>query len=276
MHVILPWNDDPPACFCQHCADRGREAGVDPERARTGYRLLYEYVRSLSDGPTPPEGVFTVFLRQLIRYPEILAWQYQYRLAREAVQRGMYDTIKAHRPEAEVGWHVDHQPSSWDMVFRAEMGYDEMGPHSDFIKLILYHAVLGPRIRSWYLERFQRTILGELSLDQSLALYYALFGYDPDREPSVEGLRRQGFTSDYVFRETRRSVASARGQATIYAGIGFDVPGGPPDEPEEIYRAVQAAFAAGAGGIVASREYEEMRVPNLRAVGRAVRELVRP
>ena len=29
----------------------------------------------------------------------------------------------------------------------------------------------------------------------------------------------------------------------------------------------------GAGGIVVSREYEEMRVPNLKAVGRAVREL---
>jgi hypothetical protein len=36
---------------------------------------------------------------------------------------------------------------------------------------------------------------------------------------------------------------------------------------------VRNAFAAGADGIVVSREYEEMRVPNLRAVGRAMRSL---
>ncbi len=33
------------------------------------------------------------------------------------------------------------------------------------------------------------------------------------------------------------------------------------------------SYEAGADGIVASREYEEMTVPNLRAVGRAVRAL---
>ena len=35
------------------------------------------------------------------------------------------------------------------------------------------------------------------------------------------------------------------------------------------------AFEAGAGGIVVSREYEEMRIPDLKAVGRAIRELAK-
>ncbi|HEX2457664.1 MAG TPA: hypothetical protein VHI99_28460 [Vicinamibacterales bacterium] len=35
------------------------------------------------------------------------------------------------------------------------------------------------------------------------------------------------------------------------------------------------AYEAGASGIVASREYEEMTVPNLRAVGRAVRDVMK-
>ena len=214
-----------------------------------------------------------MFLRHLIRYPEILSWEYQYRLSREAVQKGMYDAAKAVKLGADIGWHVDHQPSSWDLVYRAEMSYEEMGGHSDFIKLILYHAVLGGRIRSWYLERFQNTILRELTLDQSLDLYYAFFGYDRNAEPSVEGLRREGFSPDYVYRETARSVASANGTARIYAGIGFDVPGSPPEDPEKIFQAVVNVFRAGASGIVVSREYEEMKVPNLRAVGRAVRSL---
>jgi hypothetical protein len=276
MNVVLPWNDDPPTCFCEHCIRQGEAAGVDAGRAREGFTKLYEYVRSLADGgPSPAEGVFTVFLRHLIRYPEILAWEYQYRLSREAVQEAIYLAAKAERPDADVGWHVDHQPSSWDLVYRAEMSYEEMGAHSDFIKLILYHAVLGGRIRSWYLERFQSTILKELTLEQSLELYYVLFGYDPGMEPSVDDLRQQGFSPDYVHRETKRSVASAGGATRIFAGIGFDVPGSPPEEPDLIRRSVLAAFGGGASGIVVSREYEEMRVPNLRAVGTAVRELAR-
>jgi hypothetical protein len=59
----------------------------------------------------------------------------------------------------------------------------------------------------------------------------------------------------------------------IDPGIGFNLPGGGPDDPEAIYQCVRRAFDAGAGGIVVSREYEELTVPNLKAVGRAVREL---
>ncbi len=85
--------------------------------------------------------------------------------------------------------------------------------------------------------------------------------------------RPQKFFADYVYRETKRSVASANGKTKIYSGIGFDVPGSPPEDPEKIYEATLKAFEAGSGGIVVSREYEEMRVPNLKAVGRAVHEL---
>ena len=276
MNVILPWNDTPPTCFCEHCIARGKAKGIDSDRAREGFRKLYEYVRRLMAGDSkPPEGVFTVFLRHIIQYPEILAWQYQYRLSREEVTKGMYDTIKAIKPAAQIGWHIDHQPSSWDIVYRAEMSYEEMAPYSDFIKLILYHGVLGGRIRSWYLERFRRTILSEVTLEQSLELYYALFGYNKSVEPKVDDLARIGFSPDYVYRETKRSIASANGKTRIYSGIGFDVPGSPPEDPEKIYEAALKAIEAGAGGIVVSREYEEMRVPNLRAVGRAMRELAK-
>ncbi len=276
MNVIMPWNDTPPACFCEHCRARGREKGIDVEKAREGFAKLYEYVRRLMGGkPKPPEGVFTVFLRHLLQYPEILAWEYQYRLSREEIMQAMYGTIKAIKPDAEVGWHVDHQPSSWDIVYRAELSYADMAPYSDFIKFIAYHDVLGPRIRWWYLERLKNTVLSELSLKQSLDLYYDLFGYDKKNEPGVDELEEKGFSPDYVFRETKRSVASAAGKTKIYPGIGFDVPWAAehiPADPDEVYSAVIKAFEAGADGIVISREYEEMRIPNLKAVGRAVRD----
>jgi hypothetical protein len=274
MNVISPWNNDPPACFCEHCRARGRTAGIDAERARQGYKALHGYVQAQMAGAArPAEGMFGGFLRLLIRYPEILSWEYQYRLGREAICEAMYRRVKQIKPSADVGWHVDHQPSSWDLVYRAEMSYEEMAPHSDFIKIIAYHNVLSPRIRNWYLPRFQKSILGEISLETSLGLYYDLFGYDKQVEPSLGELGQRGFTADYVFRETKRSVASANGKTKIYAGIGFDVPGSPRDDPETVYQATARAFAAGAHGIVVSREYEEMKIEHLRAVGRAVREV---
>jgi hypothetical protein len=82
-------------------------------------------------------------------------------------------------------------------------------------------------------------------------------------------------TADYVYRETKRSVANAAGKTKIYTGVGFDVPGSPADDVETIYQTTLKSFQAGAHGIVVSREYEEMKVEHLRAVGRAYRDAMR-
>jgi hypothetical protein len=276
MNVISPWNNDPPACFCEHCRARGRAAGIDPERAREGFASLHAFVQGQMAGqPRPADGQFVGFVRLLMRYPEILGWETQYRIGREAICEAMYRRVKSVRSAAEVGWHVDHQPSSWDLVYRAEMSDEDIAPHADFIKIIAYHNVLSPRIRDWYLPRFQKTILGEVPLDESLALYYDVFGYDRQAEPALADLGRRGFSPEYVYRETKHSVASANGKTKIYTGIGFDVPGSLPDDPDTVYRATRRAIDAGAQGIVVSREYEEMKVAHLRAVGRAIREMSR-
>jgi hypothetical protein len=60
----------------------------------------------------------------------------------------------------------------------------------------------------------------------------------------------------------------------VYPGVGFDIPGqAAPSDPETVCEATRKVFQAGAAGLIISREYDEMRVPNLRAVGRAVREI---
>lgn len=81
-----------------------------------------------------------------------------------------------------------------------------------------------------------------------------------------------------LYSETKRSVASAAGKTPIYSGIGFDVPWEPgalSGDPDEVRQSVLKAFEAGAGGVVASREYDEMRVPNLKAFGQGAREAIR-
>jgi hypothetical protein len=266
-----------PFCFCEHCRARARAKGIDAERARSGFEALYTYVQALLAGKAKAEdGVFAGALRVLLRYPEILSWEFQYRQSREETEQAMFGAIKGIQPGAQVGWHLSHQQSSYDLVYRAEMSYADMAPYSDFIKFIAYHDILAPRIRWWYLDRLHKSVLSEVPLDESLSVYYGLFGYDKKAEPGVDQLDNTGFSPEYVYRETKRSVASADGKAKIYPGIGFDVPWGSnhvPADPEKVYQCVVRAFDAGADGIVVSREYEEMRVPNLRAVGRAMRDI---
>jgi hypothetical protein len=79
-----------------------------------------------------------------------------------------------------------------------------------------------------------------------------------------------------VYRLTKRIVADVGGKVPVYPGIGFDVGWNGehfPANPDTVYKAVHKAFEAGAAGIVISLDYSEMRLANLQAVGRAVRDL---
>jgi hypothetical protein len=272
-NVIQNGNENSATCFCEHCRARGKAKGIDAERARQGFENLVNYVRGLRDGGAKPaDGAAAGFLRILLRNPEMLAWDYQYRLSREEVMKGMYDTIKKIKPAAPVGWHVDHWATSMDIFARAAMSYAEMAPWSDYLKVVVYHAVTGPRVKTW-VGNEQRSILSDLTPDEALDLHYAFFGYDKSLMPKSRNEATADTWPDYVYRETKRSVASAEGKTKIYPGIGFNVPGAPDNDPEIIYRTVLKAYEAGAGGVVASREYEEMTIPNLKGFGRAVRAL---
>jgi len=270
--LIQGGSDDAASCFCPFCRARGKANGIDAERARKGFSEALAYVKRLrGGGERPPDGAYAEFLRILMRYPEVLAWDYQYRLSREEVMKGMYDTIKKIKPSAPVGWHVDHWATSMDIIARAAMSYAEMAPWSDYLKVVVYHAVTAPRMRTW-VGNEQKSIFSDMPLEEALKLHYALFGYDPGIDAMANQPTPGTASPEYVFRETKRSVASAQGKTKIYPGVGFNLPGGGPDDPEVIYQCVKRSFEAGAAGVVASREYEEMTVPNLKGFGRGVRE----
>ncbi len=271
--MIQSGQDATASCFCQFCAARGKAHGIDVDRARQGFIEMLGYVQTLRGGaPRPADGAYAGFLRILMRYPEILAWEYRYRLAREEIMKGMFDTIKAIKPSAQVGWHVDHWATSMDIIARAAMSYAEMAAWADYEKVVVYHAVTAPRVRSWVAQE-QRSILSDMPLEDAVNYHYDLWGYPKTIDAMANKPTPPNASPEYVYAETKRSVASAEGKTKIYPGIGFNLPGGGPDDPEAIYRCVMKAFEAGAAGIVISREYEELTVPNLKAVGRAVREV---
>ncbi|WP_274649040.1 hypothetical protein [Paenibacillus humicola] len=266
-----------PSCFCEHCCARARAKGIDPERAREGYLQLYEYVTGLkSNTVNPVDGAFVTLVRILLKYPEVLAWEYDAYTSREELTQKLYGLVKAIRPDAQFGVHIDHQQSTYDLFQLAELEYAELARYCDFIKPIAYHDIAAPRVRRWLLDSVHGSFLRELPLEHLLSGFYDIMGLDKNKEPKLDEMDTNGFTEDYVYRLTKRIVTDVGGKVPVYPGIGFDVLWNAdhfPANPDTIYKAVHRAFEAGAGGIVLSREYAEMRLPNLKAAGRAVRDL---
>ena len=141
-------------------------------------------------------------------------------------------------------------------------------------------------MRANHLEELKKGPLSELSLSQSLDIFYAIRGYDPKLQPKLEELGSRGMDPEYVGVETRRIVQSVAGRCEVFPGIGVDIPNSIPTatakpgeqkdfgtQPASLQAAVRHAFDAGASGIVISREYDEMRINNLRAIGATLREL---
>ena len=66
-----------------------------------------------------------------------------------------------------------------------------------------------------------------------------------------------------------------QGKCAIYPGIDIDVPTGKGEKqttPDDVYASTTAALRAGAQGVIFSRKYSEMRLANLAAGGKAVKE----
>lgn len=116
------------------------------------------------------------------------------------------------------------------------------------------------------------------TLHQSLQLFYAMFDHDSQKQPQLDELGATGLGPEYVYRETLRCKQAVGDRAKVYAGIGIDVPWYVPDgmeprpsDPGALITAVHRAFDAGADGVLASREYNEMRMSSLEAFGQAIR-----
>ncbi len=278
----LLFRGETPTCFCEHCVKRAESKGINVERARQGFRELHVFITAMQKGGvSPSDGVFTTMLRHFIRWPELLAWEREWALALEDAVKMLSSTVKAAKPGAITGRHVDHQQTSWDFLYRAAVSYGEMATTVDFIKPVVYHEITSPRVRQWFVGAAHRSFLRELSEPQTLDLFYALTGNNPTKEPALTDMMTHGFSPGYVHRETKRCVDGVAGKALVYPGIGFDIPmhlpEGPrrimPEREENVTFAVKRAFEARANGIVVCREYQEMRLKNLRAVGKALREL---
>ena len=262
------------ACFCPHCLEAARREGINADRARQGYLALGKWIEGMSEGRRPVDGAFVTFWRILVEQPEVLAWERLWNEGLRETYRAMYERSRAVAPSTPIGWHLWHV-NSFAPFYRAEQDYQAFGKYSDYLKVVMYNNCGGPRLAR-YVKNVNATLFADFTPEETLQLVYRIQQYP--REKALDRIAQEGLSADYVRRETARAVAGAPPGLKIWPGIEIDIPTGPEEkktQPDDVYQAVKATFEAGAHGIILSRKYSEMRLDNLRAAGRAVRELKR-
>ena len=259
-------------CFCEFCLKKGRARGIDVERARCGYDEAAQFVQNSRARRAPRDGYFTEFWRLLMRYPEALAWENLWVTSRHEFKAALYRKVKSVNPSLLFGWHI-WQNMSFSPFQRAEEDYAVLAGNCDFLRPALYNNAAGARFRS-FVKGANESVFGDLPPKETLSVLYHQLNYN---EAPYDKLLVTGLSAAYVERETRRAVDGvADHPVQIWPGVDIDVPveaGEGHCTPESVGQAVKAVFKGGAGGIILSRNYTEMKPENLSGAGDALREL---
>ena len=264
-------NPSSATCFCEFCYAKARKRGIDPDRAKQGFLELEKFVRAARSGKRPVDGYYVQFWRLLLRYPELAAWEMLWTDSLRETYAAIYKTVKTAKPTVPVGWHIWHN-NSFNPIYRAEQDLQELSKYSDFIKVVMYNNCGGERM-ALYADNAGSTMYADLTKQGLLDFNYAVMGL---KEGTYDQIPHTGLSADYVYRETKRALEGVAGTKTrIWPGIDIDIPTESANSkctPQSVKQAVQAAFRAGAPGVILSRKYSEMRLANLSGAGDAIRE----
>jgi hypothetical protein len=261
-------------CFCEHHQEAARVAGINFERAKQGFARLDQFIQAALKDQRPADGYFVEFWRLLVEWPEIMAWDKLFDVGKHRVLAEVNAAVKSIRKELQVGFHIEHV-NSFNPVFRATRLYSELGTRADFLKVVVYNNCGGERYAN-FIRNVGSTVFRDVPKDELLRFNNHLLNYG--NEADLEGLAAAGLSSDYVARETKRALEGVQGRCRILPGIDIGIPTGKNSRkatPDDTYAATDAALRAGAQGVIFSRKYSEMRLANLEAAGKAVREFNR-
>jgi len=208
-------------CFCQYCRAIAADRNIDWRRAQEGYRKLVTWNGELANDRKHSDGAFVSFWRLLLQYPELLSWQTIWTDSQHQMYRDIYGTVKAARPEVEVGWHLYHN-ISFSPFYRADQSYSDISHFSDFLKVDTYDNVAGPRFHTW-VENICSALFADATPDEVYPLMLKILKLE---KGAFDELPSSGFSAGYVKRETERAVAGVEGRAKIWPGIDIDIPAG--------------------------------------------------
>jgi hypothetical protein len=259
------------SCFCRYCSAKARDRGISIERAKQGYLRLDALFGVAQKKQRPEDGFFVTFWRTILEFPEILSWHTLWTDSYHEVRAELYGTAKTLAPKKPFGFHVV-QNVTFSPFYSAVEDYAKVSEYADFIKVATYSNAGGGRMVS-FLNHLCSTIFADMTPQEFLPAYYRMMNYN---EKSYDEILAEGLSPDYVARETRRAIARTGGTVQIYPSVDIDVPvhaGQHKTTPESVRAEMEAAFGAGAHGVVLSREYTEMWLKNLAAAGDASRSI---
>lgn len=261
-------------CFCQYCQARAKAQGIDPERARKGFLELAKFVQAGQNSQRPTDGYYVNLWRLMLYYPELLAWEMMWTQSLRDTYAALHARIKEVRPSLQIGWHIWHN-NSFNPIYRAEQDLQAIAPVSDFLKIVIYNNCGGERMVE-YIDNVHSTLYGDVPRDELLEFHYRVLNY---KEKGLAELPFTGLSSDYVYREAKRSHDDLQGTNTLlWPGIDVDIPtekGHSRCTPDGVRDAVLAALHAGSDGVLLSRKYSEMMLANLKGAGDGVRQFNR-
>lgn len=269
--LFLMMDGNPPTCFCRYCRERARDAGLDLEAARRGYIELHEYFTRVRSGVRPGDGHLVEFLRVLLHNPEIFAYEKLWHECHKQLAQDVYGTCKWLKPDAYVGMHIWQYVNTFNPFLRAQWRLEEMRHYADWVKPVVYHVAAGPRFHG-IIQGYLRSWLGDFEPEEATRFLYKILQLD---EAAFADLPSTGFSADYVFNETARTVRALAPDVQVYPGLGVGVQniGSLRVTPEDVKASVRASYEAGATGIVLCRNYSEASLDTIAAVGEALDEL---
>lgn len=258
-------------CFCELHQKAAKERGIDVKRAKLGFEKLDQFIRAARENKRPNDGYFVEFWRLLLDFPELLAWEKLWTDGKHAIYVDIFNAAKKIRREVQVGFHIWHA-NSFSPFFRAEQNYAEFAKVADFLKIVAYNNCGGPRYAG-YIDNVGSTLFRDVPKEELLRLHNEWLDYP--NEASLEELPTTGLSAGYVYQETKRALKGVQGKCKIYPGIDIDIPTSADQKktsPEDVHASTTAALKAAADGVLFSRKYSEMKLANLAAGGKAVRE----
>ena len=152
-----------------------------------------------------------------------------------------------------------------------------LGPRTDAATLIEFYKKIRPFGPGWAPIRVMAGISkAEAAADlRGANVSLALAGWSAGVAMIWSALFMVG---NFLYGRMGYAAALAGTKTQLWPGIDIDIPtaaGSAKSTPEGTRDAVLAAFRAGSDGVILSRKYSEMRLANLAAAGRAVREAAR-
>ena len=258
-------------CFCEYHQRAAKTAGINFDRAKTGYARLDQFIQAALKNQRPTDGYFVEFWRILAEYPEIMMWDRLFDEGKHQVLAEVKAAVKSVRQDLQVGFHIEHV-NSFNPIFRATRSYEDLATKSDFLKVVVYNNCGGERYAN-FIRNVGSTVFRDVPRDELLRFNNHLLNYE--HEAPLDQLAAAGLSPDYVARETKRALDGVHGKCKILPGIDIGIPTGRNSRkasPDDTYAATKAALAAGADGVIFSRKYSEMNLANLSAAGRAVRD----